>query len=228
MTTSAPFRMTQKPRLGELMVQLGYLTRPQLDQTLAQARGALGKSVVASGLCSELQVMAALSKQLGLPVVDLEASGLRCTGLLAESVARKHRAIIFERAVPDTDEVLVAMGAPARLDSQDAIRAVVGKSRVRFVLAADSALDRAFARIYANEPAPRVPTPAPSSAVTWLGSAAAARPSFTDGPTDLLARLDLSPRTLEVIRRAAAEVNTTPREVIRRAMESWASTRRAM
>ncbi len=214
--TSTTFRPTQKPRLGELMVQLGFLTQAQLDGSLMQQRTAgvsFGRVVVARGFCSEPQVMAALSSQTGLSFVDLDSREIHCAALLPQAFARKHRAVAIELSGARNDEVLVAIAAPAPLDSQDAVRAVIGKSRIRFALASDAAIDRAIARIY--KPAPVV-TPPPVLAVVP-----------PEAPTELIARLDLSPRTVEVIRRSAAELSITPREVVRRALESWASSRRA-
>lgn len=206
----APVARLTKPRLGEVMVQLGFLTRSQLESTPVAGQR-VGQALIARGLCSEDQVMHALSRQLGMPVLALDTPGFRCTAALSEAVARKHRAVVLEPEVPNPHEVLVAMAAPAKLDAQDAVRAAVGKSRVRFALTADAGLERAFARLYS--PAPRTPTPPPAPALNEAG--------------EVMARLDLSPRTMDAIRRAAADVNITPREVIRRAMESWASTRRA-
>ncbi len=215
-TAPATFRPTQKPRLGELMVQLGFVTQAQLDGTLSQPRttGAfLGRVMTAKGICSEPQVMAALSHQLGLQFVDLDSRDLRCTGLLPHAFAKKHRAVGFERGGSGNDEVLVAIAAPARLDAQDAVRSVVNKSKLRFALAGDAAIDRALIRVY---------TPELAAAPVVVPAAPPPEP-----PTEIVARLDLSPRTQDVIRLAAAELSITPREVVRRAMESWASARRA-
>ncbi|GEM_PF-6119330 len=216
-TSPTSFRPTQKLRLGELMVQLGFLTQAQLDGTLSQQKSSgafLGRVMVAKGLCSEPQVMAALSNQLGLPFVDLDSRELRCSGLLPHAFAKKHRAIAFERPGIGSDEVLVALTAPAKLDTQDAVRAVIGKSKLRFALASDAALDRALIRVYS----PEAEAPVLQAPII---------PEVAAEPAEIVARLDLSPRTQDVIRRAAAELSITPREVVRRAMESWASTRRA-
>lgn len=219
------FRPTQKPRLGELMLQLGFLTREQLDGTLAHLarhRGngqTLGQAAVAAGICSEPQVMAALSRQLGLPFVDVDAQDVDCVALVPREFALKHRVVAVERANVRTGEVMVAIAAPARLDTQDAVRAVLGTSKVRFALAGDAALDRALIRLYGPGESRARPTPPAASK-----SAAVTIPS---APVEVMSGLDLSPRTVGALRLAASEMNITPREVIRRVMESWASNRRA-
>ncbi len=203
------FRPTSRPRLGEVLVQLGFLRADALAQTLAEP-GAhdrpMGALLLGRGLCSEPQLMEGLARQTGLGWVDLNDRALRCTRMLPEAVARRHRAVVVERG-PDC---LAVLAAPAPIDAQDAVRAILGKSRVRFALASDAAIDGALARLYAPEAAPAAPVPA-----------------MPEPTGDILARLDLSARTVDVVRAAAAELSITPREVVRRAMESWASTRRA-
>ena len=227
-------RVLQQPKLGELMVRLGFLTQQQLEGTLAHQRQwgiSIGRSAVARGFCSEPQVLHALSKQLNLPVVDLDQQELEASDLLPQQFALKYRAVAVARIGPLQNEILVALAAPARLDTQDAVRAVMGKSRLRFALASDEALERAFARIYGTgHSGGWAGRPAESANDTELVPVVKAPTvtAATPGPTgEILASLGLSPRTTDVLRRAAAAETITPREVVRRVLESWASTRRS-
>ncbi|MBI5496690.1 MAG: hypothetical protein HY904_16875 [Deltaproteobacteria bacterium] len=61
-------------RLGDLLVQAGYITEDQLMAALVEQRkfgGRLGDILAQKGFCSEDAVARALAKQLGLPFVDL-------------------------------------------------------------------------------------------------------------------------------------------------------------
>jgi len=62
-------------RLGELLVRLGRITEKQLLEALdlqKEEGGRLGQILIQMGLMSEKQIVCALSKQFGIPVIDLE------------------------------------------------------------------------------------------------------------------------------------------------------------
>ena len=63
-----------RKRIGELLVERGVISRPQLDAGLAaqkQTRQRLGLTLIQQGLISESQLAQVLADSLGLPTVDL-------------------------------------------------------------------------------------------------------------------------------------------------------------
>lgn len=217
-----PVARSPRPRLGEVLVKLGHLNEGQLDQLIARQRkggGSLGRAAVAAGLCSEEALFSALALQAELPVVELDrvTQEPEVIGVLPEKFAREHRVV----ALSLKDRVLtVAMTAPASLASQDAVRAVSGRSRVRVVLATDSAMQRALNRFHVRAPTPdATPTPVrpprASSAVAPPAVAPLPRPELFDS-------LGLSARAGELVRQVAISNGVSSREVLQRVIETWA------
>ena len=142
----------------------------------------------------------------------------------------------------------LAMAAPATLASQDAIRTLVGKSRLDVQLASDEAIDRALSRFYG---VPLVGRPRinsgqevkldPQAAVTSAQPLLTLTPQVPVMPKDeppralapvasvrsvarveLLEMLGLSARVSDMVQRTAASNRLTHKEVIQRVLEQWA------
>lgn len=213
-----PVVRTPRPRLGEVLVKLGHLNEGQLGQLIArqrQAGGSLGRAAVAAGLCSEEALFNALAFQAELPIVDLDRSTQEpeVLGVLPEKFSREHRVV----ALSLKERVLtVAMTAPASLASQDAVRSVSGRSRVRVVLATDSAMQRALNRFHARAPVKPAPAPAPVRPPRPpAGAAPLPRPELFDS-------IGLSARAGELVRQVAISNGLSSREVLQRVIETWA------
>jgi type IV pilus assembly protein PilB len=61
--------------LGELLVKMSYITQRQLDDALkvqSLEGGRIGEVLVKAGLISEEGILDALSKQFGIPIIDLD------------------------------------------------------------------------------------------------------------------------------------------------------------
>jgi hypothetical protein len=129
---------------------MGYLTSDQLEGVAAHQRQwgmSFGRAAIARGLCTEAQIVTALSKQTGIRGIDLEKEnqGPEVQGLLQLKAAQQHRAVCLRL---EGHTLVVAMAAPAGLAEQDAIRTLTGKSRIEVVIASDNAIERAIARFY--------------------------------------------------------------------------------
>lgn len=139
-------------KLGELLVRANVLQEPQLQAALAEQQrwgGKLGEILIRMGLLSEDLLAKALSRQLGLPIANLDA---------IESLPPAARRKIPPQTVRDMgvlplqlkDEgrtLLVAMTDPLNLQIQDDLRALT-RCRVQVQIASRSALKRAFSRFY--------------------------------------------------------------------------------
>ncbi len=144
-----------KKRLGDILLERGVVDTLQLQSALAFQRQwglPLGQVVVDQGFCAAEEVFAALAQQVSLPVVDLEGQCLdaRLTRLVPLKVAEAHRVVPLRLEGPREAVLVVAIAAPASLDSLDVVKSVSGK-RVVARLAPDLAIRRAIGRLYRGE-----------------------------------------------------------------------------
>jgi type IV pilus assembly protein PilB len=139
--------------LGEILLERGTVSRAQLRLGLVhhhEARVPLGRALIRERVCTEQEVLRALSEQLGISAVDLEHEPLdrKLTRLIPLRIARQYHVVPLRLEIQDKEILHVALPAPASLEALDAVRAVSGKPRVEPHLASDTALTRALARLY--------------------------------------------------------------------------------
>jgi type IV pilus assembly protein PilB len=154
--------MQTKKRLGEILVELGVMDGLQLQSALAYQRKwgvPLGQVVVDLRFCTADQVLEALAHQTGVPAMDLDAErlNLELAELVPRRLAEMHRVVPLRLEGPRDMVLVVAIAAPASLQSLDAVRSVARKARVVPWLATDVAIGRAIERLYQDgaEAAPR-------------------------------------------------------------------------
>jgi CheY-like chemotaxis protein len=139
--------------LGEILLERGTVNRAQLRLGLVhhhEARVPLGRALIRERICTELDVLRALSEQFGIDSVDLEHEALdrKLTRLIPLRIARQYRVVPLRLELQDKEILHVALPAPASLEALDAVRAISGKPRVEPHLASDTALTRALGRLY--------------------------------------------------------------------------------
>jgi hypothetical protein len=229
--------MAKAKKLGEILVQLGFLTPERLDAVLMHQRQwgvSLGRAAVAKNFCTEAQVLEALSRQLGFPAIALDGEELNpmLSSLLSQKDAEKHHAVPIRLAGARGEVLVVAMAAPATVASQDAVLALTRKARLQIFLATDEALHRAIGRVYRGESF----MPITDEAV--LGNReqlidpsafesedpAAARAAVSSDP---FMGLTLTAECQQVLRYGADVRKTTPRSIIEQVLEDWAARQRA-
>jgi type IV pilus assembly protein PilB len=91
-----------KKRLGEILVDAKKLREEDLHRALAEQRKygeKLGNVLIRMGLLSEKEIMETVSKQLGIPIVNLFDANLseELVRLIPENIAKNHMVIPFER-----------------------------------------------------------------------------------------------------------------------------------
>jgi hypothetical protein len=108
-------RMSIRP-IGQSLIELGMVTREQLERMLAQPNPELplGERMVAAGLISRNDLHTAIAYKMGYPFVDLsrfpvEAAAARKLPL---RMAVKHRALPI---MADRDRLFVAVDRPVRI-----------------------------------------------------------------------------------------------------------------
>ncbi len=116
-------------QLGQILIELGYITPEQLESALEEHRKtpkSLGRVLIDLGMIKESDLVRALAEQVGLEFVDLSEFPVDATAtvLLPESLARRYRALpIGER----DGRLLVAMSDPANVYALDDIRTITGR-----------------------------------------------------------------------------------------------------
>jgi len=116
-------------QLGQILIELGYITPGQLETALEEHRAtpkSLGRVLIDLGMIKESDLVRALAEQVGLEFVDLAEFPIDtiATSLLPEALAKRYRALpIGER----DGRLLVAMSDPANVYALDDIRTITGR-----------------------------------------------------------------------------------------------------
>jgi type IV pilus assembly protein PilB len=135
--------------LGALLVESGLITNDQLAAALeqqAKSDVAIGRVLVDLGFISEIDLVRALTKQVGLEFVDLTEHPIDATiaSLIPESLARRYQALPIAW---NGDVLVVAMADPSNILAVDDIRALTG-AQVRSVVATAAQIRDAIDRFH--------------------------------------------------------------------------------
>jgi len=136
-------------RLGELLVKHNLITKDQLAKALSQQEtsgGRIGANLVKLGFISEDEITAFLSRQYGVPSINLNQFEVdaNVTKLIDADMAQKYQVLPINR----TGGVLtVVMADPSNIFAIDDIKFKTGL-RVEPVVAAESAIRNAINRYY--------------------------------------------------------------------------------
>lgn len=112
----------KKIRLGDLLVEKGIISEPQLMQALADQKKTghkLGRQLITSGLVNEQQLMEFLSTQLNIPFIDLKQFKYdpETVKLIPETMARRYRVMALKQN-PD-NSVIIGMADPTDIFAYD-------------------------------------------------------------------------------------------------------------
>ena len=157
-----------RPRLGELLVQAGYLTQAQLEAALREQSswgGRLGQNLVDAGLINETALASAIARQLRLRVVDLDLAPPPedVTRLVPVSIAERYGLVAISVARM-TGRILVACVDPTNNDAMREVRSATGLIPEACVATA-SQIERVVRHHYYGDAGP-IPTPDPNLHVT--------------------------------------------------------------
>ena len=139
-------------RLGQILVDLGYLTEDQLWDVLEaqkQSQGEIiGQVAIRMGFVNEGQVTEALAEQWGMPVVNLAETTIpaKALELVPQTMADVYKIV----PISLKDNVLtVAMADPQNLGALDDLRSMLGVE-VRGAVSNAKDVEAAIARQYAG------------------------------------------------------------------------------
>lgn len=107
-------RRANPKSLGEVLIERGQITRPQLEEALRlqeEKGGLLGQILVALGHTTEEQVIQALTEQYGFPYLPLKQYAIdgELKNLVPENVARQYCLVPVDRI---GDTLTIAMADP--------------------------------------------------------------------------------------------------------------------
>ena len=136
-------------RIGELLLETGGVTQAGIDEALEGQRaagGRLGSHLVGLGLARDADVAALLSRQFGVPFIDLGRFDVdpAAIALLPAATARKYETVPLSRTGA---ALAVAMSDPANVFAVDDIEFMTG-CRVEPVVATQAAIEAAVERYY--------------------------------------------------------------------------------
>ena len=116
-------------RLGDLLVAQQYISQDQLEQALAEQKRTgqkLGRQLISLKFVEENALLTLLSKQLGIPFVELKHFRFDkdLVQTLPEAAARRYRVMILSE---DRESILLGMADPTDIFGLDDIQKLIQK-----------------------------------------------------------------------------------------------------
>ena len=148
-------RRIPRPKLGTILMQTAFITRDQLDEAIrlqTQTReGRIGEWLLRLGFVEEHQITAALARQYGLPLINLNNSDANTDAVrLIPGKVAKCTGLVPVGFDDDQTSLRVAVTAPVNFHSQAAIRRMVRKGIVAYI-GDQSAIQRLLQQLYEPE-----------------------------------------------------------------------------
>lgn len=146
-------RETGPRKIGQVLVQLGFLKEDQVSDVLDEIRNTgehFGQTAISKGFINEEQLLQALADQRGLKVVNLDEvkPSPEALAKVTETMASVYRVL----PLTYKDDVLtVVIGDPSNLAPLDDVRNFVGCREVTAVCATPRAIEQATAKAYAGK-----------------------------------------------------------------------------
>lgn len=146
------FNLVKNLRLGQVLIEGGFLTEDSLNQALAEQKQSNGKRLgdilVENGYINEEVLMRALSQRLNVNIIDLENTpiALDVIRYIPEEIAKKYELIPIKAV---DNNIVVATNNPLDYYAFDELESLTGK-RITPVLATKKQLKIAIQRYYIN------------------------------------------------------------------------------
>ncbi|QXM07473.1 GspE/PulE family protein [Crassaminicella indica] len=120
--------MQPKKRLGDLLIDAGFITKEQINEALKIQRASgkkLGEILIDEGFIQEKKMIEILEFQLGIPHMDLEKYYIdaEIPKLINESLAKRHLLIPVKK---ENNKLFVAMADPLNIFAMDDVRIATG------------------------------------------------------------------------------------------------------
>ena len=138
-----------RKKLGEMLIEAGVLTEQHLRDALAEQRrwgGTIGQTLVEKRFITEADLVAVLSRQFNVPIVDLDHMTIppSVLELVPADLAHELSVVPFAQPMKFLD---VAMAEPTNLGVIDELR-IRTQLNIRPHLAGPKTLERALTKYY--------------------------------------------------------------------------------
>src|SRR6266513_1589462 len=158
-------------RIGELLLKEKKITPDQLQQALAAQKsngGKLGYNLVKMGFVKDEEITALLSKQYGVPSIDLAKFQIdpAVVKLVPPETAQKYQIIPLSRSGA---ALTIAMTDPTNVFAMDDIKFMTGYN-VEPVVASETAVIEAIAKYYGKTAPAEKNAPVPGASALELAS----------------------------------------------------------
>lgn len=143
-----------KPRLGDLLVDLGLITTEQLEIALKRQKEKglkLGEALVDAGFTTEDDIAHALSKQLNLDIIDLQSVEIdkNVAKLVPVNILKKYTMLPFAFSERNKNVLRVAMENPLDTYAQEDI-SIITNYQVEPIIATTRSIMLAIDRFYGH------------------------------------------------------------------------------
>jgi len=151
--------LSQRKRLGEILLESGWVAARPRQAALAQQRnwgGRLGPGLIKMGMITEETMLKSLSGQLNIPTVDL--AKIRISDKVLKAVPRDvvekyHTIPVGLKQVVGRTTLYIALSDPTNFEAIDEIQFLTDHP-VKVVLATDSVITDAIAHYYYGQERP--------------------------------------------------------------------------
>ena len=139
-------------RIGQIFVDLGFITEDQLELLLEEQKrrpgDLLGKIAESQGYVTDEQLAQALAEQMGMRVVNLSEMNIMPDVLakITEPMAQMYRVVPLEFS---DNTLTIAMCDPQKLSIRDELRTFLGYD-IKAMVATDRDIDKALAKYFAT------------------------------------------------------------------------------
>lgn len=148
-------RRIPRPKLGTILMQTASITRDQIDEAIKlqnQAHeGRIGEWLQRLGFVEEHQITAALARQYGLPLININMADANAgAGRMIPGKVAMCSGLVPVGFDDDQMSLRVAVTAPVNFNSQEAIRRMVGMGIVSYI-GDQSVIQRLLEKLYRPE-----------------------------------------------------------------------------
>lgn len=141
--------MPKKVRIGDKLVEHGYITNEQLDWGLSVQKSSgkrLGEFLVDEGLITETLLIDVLKELLNIESTSLYDIDEIASRVIPENICKRYNVFAFKI---DKDKIYVAMSDPQDREAIQDIRRI-SKREVEVYIASTKDINRCISKVYAN------------------------------------------------------------------------------
>lgn len=141
-----------KKRMGDILIKEDVINLDQLKTAIEEQRSTgkrLGETLLNLGYIDEHQLVAYLSKQYGVPAVNLDQFDIptEILKLIPRESAIKHKLIPVNQT---KDSIVVAMADPSNIFAIDDLKFATGK-KIEVVVTSERSINRAIEKFYGSK-----------------------------------------------------------------------------